>query len=79
MHMNVRGSMRIKNRGEALFMAVFSIFIGVFACLTGQLTASPTRTGTYTIESPAVSIAGAALISVGLWVVFSLVKDRFFQ
>jgi hypothetical protein len=60
-------------------MAVFSIFIGVFACLTGQLTAGPTRAGTYTVAGPAVSSAGAALIIVGLWVIFSIVKDRFFR
>ncbi len=67
--------MHVKNRGEALFMAAFSIFIGVFACLTGQLTASPTRAGTYTVAGPAVSIAGAVLICVGLWVIYSIVKD----
>ena len=71
--------MRVTNRGDALFMAVFSIFIGLFACLTGQLAASPTRAGTYTVEGPAVSIAGAVLIIVGLWVIFSVVKDKFFR
>jgi hypothetical protein len=72
--------MRVTNRGEALFMAVFSIFIGLSACLTGQLAAGPTsRAGTYAVEGPAVSIAGAVLIIMGLWVIFSIVKDEFFR
>ncbi len=72
--------MRVTNRGEALFIAVFLIVVGLSACLTGQLVAGPTsRAGTYTVAGPAVSIAGAVLIVVGLWVIFSTVKDKFFH
>jgi nitrate reductase gamma subunit len=68
-------NMRRADPVQVVLLAGMAIVFGLLACLSGRLTGSPTRIGTYTVEGLPVIILGAALVLVGLLAICSVVKD----